>query len=156
MLFYQYSAHKSCIFMNVLHSAGFKIWKQFLCSLYRIGCSFKFLLKVGVEESTVNAPWLADHGWAVYSNLTFCVVCVFTLQTDEWCAFTINSPKSTTLRRNLNEHLTSILFLLATASPKLQQVLIIYGSFICFIYFITDKLPQTSNLFGYYFGTTHC
>jgi hypothetical protein len=36
------------------------------------------ILKVGVEESTVD-----DHGL----NLTslFCVVCVFTLRTDEWC-----------------------------------------------------------------------
>jgi hypothetical protein len=33
--------------------------------IYR--CSFKFLFKV------------------VKSNLTFCVVCVFTLETDEWC-----------------------------------------------------------------------
>jgi hypothetical protein len=31
-----------------------------------IGCSFKFLLKVGVEESIVNAPRI-------------------TVQTDEWC-----------------------------------------------------------------------
>jgi hypothetical protein len=50
-----------------------------------IGCSFKFILKVGVEESIVNAPQIIiDHG-SIKSNLTFCVVCVFTLQTDEWC-----------------------------------------------------------------------
>jgi hypothetical protein len=27
-----------------------------------IGCSFKFLLKVGVEESIVNAPRIMDQG----------------------------------------------------------------------------------------------
>jgi hypothetical protein len=40
-----------------------------------IGCSFEFLLKVGVEESIVNAPRI---------QITFCFVYVFTLQTDEW------------------------------------------------------------------------
>jgi hypothetical protein len=30
-----------------------------------MGCSFKFILKVGVEESIVNAPGIADHGSAV-------------------------------------------------------------------------------------------
>jgi hypothetical protein len=30
-----------------------------------IGCSFKFLLKVGVEESIVNAPRMTDHESAV-------------------------------------------------------------------------------------------
>jgi hypothetical protein len=59
-----------------------------------IGCSFKFLLKVGVEESIVNAP--PDQLFT--SNLTFCVVCVFTLQIDEFDSSTSN------LRRNLNEH----------------------------------------------------
>jgi hypothetical protein len=28
-------------------------------------CSFKFILKVGVEESIVNAPRVTDHGLAV-------------------------------------------------------------------------------------------
>jgi hypothetical protein len=47
-------------------------------------CFLKFHLKVGVEESIVNAPRITtDHGFK--SNLTFCVVCVFTLETDEWC-----------------------------------------------------------------------
>jgi hypothetical protein len=49
----------------------------------RIGCSFKFPVKVGVEESIVNAPQITDHESAVY-NLTFCSVCVFNLQTDEF------------------------------------------------------------------------
>jgi hypothetical protein len=31
-----------------------------------IGYSFKFILKVGVEESIVNAPQIMDHGAAVY------------------------------------------------------------------------------------------
>jgi hypothetical protein len=30
-----------------------------------IGCSFKFILKVGVEESIVNAPRITHHGSAV-------------------------------------------------------------------------------------------
>jgi hypothetical protein len=30
-----------------------------------IGCSFKFTLKVGVEELNVNAPRITDHGPAV-------------------------------------------------------------------------------------------
>jgi hypothetical protein len=30
-----------------------------------VGCSFKFIFKVGVEESIVNAPWITDHGSAV-------------------------------------------------------------------------------------------
>jgi hypothetical protein len=30
-----------------------------------IGCSFKFILKVGVEEPIVNTPRITDHGSAV-------------------------------------------------------------------------------------------
>jgi hypothetical protein len=48
-----------------------------------IGGSFKFILKVGVEESIVNAPQITNQLFK--SNLTFCVVCVFARQTDEWC-----------------------------------------------------------------------
>jgi hypothetical protein len=48
-----------------------------------IGCSFKFLFKVGVEKPIVIAPRITDQLFK--SNLTFCVVFVFTLQTDEWC-----------------------------------------------------------------------
>jgi hypothetical protein len=48
-----------------------------------IGCSFKFLLEVGVEEAIVNASQITDQLFK--SNLTFCVVCVFTQQTDKWC-----------------------------------------------------------------------
>jgi hypothetical protein len=32
---------------------------------YCIGCSFKFLLKVGVEECIVNTPRIRDHGSAI-------------------------------------------------------------------------------------------
>jgi hypothetical protein len=31
-----------------------------ICKYY-IGCSFKFILKVGVEEAIVNAPRITDH-----------------------------------------------------------------------------------------------
>jgi hypothetical protein len=29
--------------------------------IYNIGCSFNFILNVGVEESIVNAPRITDH-----------------------------------------------------------------------------------------------
>jgi hypothetical protein len=34
-------------------------------SQYSIVCSFKYILKVGVEESIVNVPRITDHGPAV-------------------------------------------------------------------------------------------
>jgi hypothetical protein len=36
-----------------------------IINIYCTGCSFKFLLKVGVEESIVNAPRITDYGSAV-------------------------------------------------------------------------------------------
>jgi hypothetical protein len=48
-----------------------------------IGCSLKFSLKVGVEESIVNTPRIMDQLFK--SNISFCVVCVFTVQAEEWC-----------------------------------------------------------------------
>jgi hypothetical protein len=45
------------------------------------GVFFLFHLKVCDEESIVNAPWITDQLFKY--NLTFCVVCVFTVQT-EW------------------------------------------------------------------------
>jgi hypothetical protein len=70
--------------------------------LYCIGCSFKFPVKVGVEESIVNAPRITNSDQLFKSNLTFYVVCVFNLQADEWC---VNNRLSTpTLAGNLNEH----------------------------------------------------
>jgi hypothetical protein len=45
-----------------------------------IGCSFKFILKVGVDESIVNAPGIQITDQLFKSNLTFCVVCVFSVQ----------------------------------------------------------------------------
>jgi hypothetical protein len=41
-------------------------------------------IKVGVEESIVNAPRITGQGQLFKSNLTFCVV-FLTLQTIEWC-----------------------------------------------------------------------
>jgi hypothetical protein len=67
------------ILIFVLHGSSF-FDLLFICY---IGCSFKFLLKVGVEESIVNAPQTTDQ--LLKSNHTFCVDCVFTLQTVEWC-----------------------------------------------------------------------
>jgi hypothetical protein len=54
-----------------------------------IGCSFKFLLRIGVEESIVNAPLFA-----------LLVFLLYKLTSD---AFTIDSSMPT-LRRDLNEH----------------------------------------------------
>jgi hypothetical protein len=34
-------------------------------SIAHIGCSLKFILKVGVEESIVNVPRITDQGSAV-------------------------------------------------------------------------------------------
>jgi hypothetical protein len=34
-------------------------------NVYCVGCSFKFPVKVGVEESIVNALRITDHGSAV-------------------------------------------------------------------------------------------
>jgi hypothetical protein len=52
-----------------------------------IGCSFKFILKVGVDESIVNAPRIQITDQLFKSNLTFCGVCGFSVQTltDESC-----------------------------------------------------------------------
>jgi hypothetical protein len=57
-------------------------------------------LLLGVEESIVNAPLITDQLFK--SNLTFCIFCVFSLQT----AFTIDSSTPTLKRNrfNLNEH----------------------------------------------------
>jgi hypothetical protein len=54
-------------------------YHKFIFSLFLIISGVRFDLKVDSEESIVNANQLFQ------SNLTFCVVCVFTLQTDEWC-----------------------------------------------------------------------
>jgi hypothetical protein len=53
-------------------------------------CSVKFLLKVGVEELIVNAPRISCLNTLLPTSGaflidTFYVVCVITLQTDEWC-----------------------------------------------------------------------
>jgi hypothetical protein len=44
-------------------------------------CDLKYRMKVGVEESIVNVPRIIDQ---FKSNFPFCVVCVFTLEADEW------------------------------------------------------------------------
>jgi hypothetical protein len=41
-----------------------------------IGCSFKFIFKVGVEESIVNTPWIIYTNQLFKYNLAFCVVCI--------------------------------------------------------------------------------
>jgi hypothetical protein len=68
-----------------------------------IGCSFKCILKVGVDELIVNAPRITDQ--LSKSNLTFwgCLCFWFLLCRLTSGAFTIDSSMPT-LRRNLNEH----------------------------------------------------
>jgi hypothetical protein len=63
-----------------------------------IGCSVKFPVKVGVEESIENAPRITDQLFK--SNLTFCVflICRLTMG-----AFTVASS-APTLTGNFNEH----------------------------------------------------
>jgi hypothetical protein len=61
-----------------------------------MGCSITFILKVGAEESIVKAPRITDQLFKY--NLTFCVVCVFTLQTGEF------DPSTSTWRKNFKEH----------------------------------------------------
>jgi hypothetical protein len=58
-----------------------------------IGCSFKFPVKVGVEESIVNALWIRGQLFKSYRCL-----CFYT-----YGAFTIDSS-TPTLTGDLNEH----------------------------------------------------
>jgi hypothetical protein len=66
-----------------------------------IGCSFKFILKVSVEESIVNAPRITDHSYldltALFALFVF-LLCILTSG-----AFTIDFS-TPPFRRNLNEH----------------------------------------------------
>jgi hypothetical protein len=67
---------------------------------YNIGCSFKFLLKAGVEESIVNTT---DYRSRISClNLTS----LFALFVFLLCRLTSGDPKSSipTLRRHPNEH----------------------------------------------------
>jgi hypothetical protein len=82
------------IIHNLSENVALNSTIEFFLAVLSIGCSFEFLLKVDVEESIVNAP--LTTGQLFKSNLTLCVVCVFTLQTDEG-VLTIDSS---TLRRN--------------------------------------------------------
>jgi hypothetical protein len=44
----------------------FKIFEQ---GHQSIGCSFKFMLKVGIEEWTVNAPWITERSRISFISL---------------------------------------------------------------------------------------
>jgi hypothetical protein len=61
-----------------------------------IGCSFKFIFKVGVEESIVNAPRISCLNLTSLFTLFVFLVCRLTRG-----AFTINSS---ILTENFNEH----------------------------------------------------
>jgi hypothetical protein len=69
---------------------------------YNIGCSFKFLLKVGVEESIVNTTDYRSRISCLNLTSLFALF-VFLLCRLTSGAFTIN-PSMLTLKRNLNEH----------------------------------------------------
>jgi hypothetical protein len=78
-----------------------KFWPKTVSPADFVGnivCSFKFLLEVGVEESFVNAPWITDHGSALFNLTSLFALVVFLVSG----AFTIDSSKPT-LRINLNE-----------------------------------------------------
>jgi hypothetical protein len=64
-----------------------------------IGCSFKFLLKVGIEESIVKAPRITHHGSANLTSLFALFLFLICRLTSG--AFTIDLTQ--TLRRNLSE-----------------------------------------------------
>jgi hypothetical protein len=68
------------------------------------GVHFKFILKAGIKESIVNAPRITDNLFK--TNLTFCVVCVFSLQTEEWCVqnrlFNANSEEKMFITPEIN------------------------------------------------------
>jgi hypothetical protein len=67
-----------------MHNSHFDFFSE------SIGCSFKFPVKVGVEESIVNALRTTDHGSGVLGFYTI-------------GGFTIDSS-TPTLTGNLNEH----------------------------------------------------
>jgi hypothetical protein len=70
-----------------------------LFNMTGIGCSFKFLLKVSIEKSIVNAPRISRL------NLTSLFALFLLLRRG---AFTIESS-TPTLSRNLNEHFIQLL-----------------------------------------------
>jgi hypothetical protein len=50
---------------KILNCLFLEINLDYLGLFLYIGCSFKFILKAGVEESIVNAPRITDHGSTV-------------------------------------------------------------------------------------------
>jgi hypothetical protein len=65
-----------------------------------IGCLFKFLLRVGVEESIVNTPHIKDDGSDVTSLFALFVFLLFRLT----CSAFTDDSSTPTLTINLNEH----------------------------------------------------
>jgi hypothetical protein len=84
-----------CIF----NSVGLTITREIPCS---ISCSFKFILKVGVEESIVNAPRITER-ISCLNLISLLALFRFLLCRLTSGAFTIDSS-TPTLRINLNEH----------------------------------------------------
>jgi hypothetical protein len=78
-----------------------------LCQNNVNGITCSNLLKVGLEKGTVKALYAVpeDHGSAVRfkSNLTFCVVCVFTLQTDDWFIIDSSAPTLQQASKNVSD-----------------------------------------------------
>jgi hypothetical protein len=83
----------------------FEIKKKYNFCADSIGCFFKFILKLSVEESIVNAPRITDliTDQLFKSNLTFCVVCFYCGDWRVIVTFTIDSS-TPTLMIHLNEH----------------------------------------------------
>jgi hypothetical protein len=99
-----------------------------------IGCSF--ILKVGVKELIVNTSRISCL------NLTSFFVCIFTLQTDECGAFTIDSSRPT-LRINLNEH--PILYVLLPL-PRIFRCIVVSYELIESYFLINIKCSDGKNV----------
>jgi hypothetical protein len=75
-----------------------QVFTYLFSQIINIGCSFKFILKVDVEESIVNAPLVGLQ--SQNTNNTKSEVRFKQLIRDPWC----DHSSTPTLRINLNEH----------------------------------------------------
>jgi hypothetical protein len=57
--------------MRKLPKASTRNLKSFIFYFVNIGCSFKFLLKVGIEESIVNAAFISLQNKSTKSEVRF-------------------------------------------------------------------------------------
>jgi hypothetical protein len=82
---------------------GYDIYDCFTMEHFRL--RQRMTLTIKIYCSRLYKSRISSMDQLFKSNLTFCVACVFPLQTDEWCVHNRSIDSSTpTLRRNLNEH----------------------------------------------------